>query len=233
MGDLSELKEREDKLQGMGTSLLRKEDAEFIRGQGSTSTTSSCPACCSARSCAARTRTRASRASTRAKALACPGVVAVLTADDLKPVKLHWMPTARRRRAGGAGRPEGALPDAGGGDGAGHRPLRRLRRRRAGRGGLRRTAGDRRPEEGDGPGRGDHPRRHRRQEGSRPRPAHAPEPHLHVGGRRQGGGRRRVQGRRGHGARRDPEPARAPLPARNLRLRGVVQQGHRLPHACT
>src|SRR4029453_13342847 len=27
------------------------------------------------------------------KALAVPGVVAVLTADDLKPVKLHWMPT--------------------------------------------------------------------------------------------------------------------------------------------
>ena len=29
----------------------------------------------------------------KAKALAVPGVVAVLTADDLKPVKLHWMPT--------------------------------------------------------------------------------------------------------------------------------------------
>ena len=29
----------------------------------------------------------------KSKALACPGVVAVLTADDLKPVKLHWMPT--------------------------------------------------------------------------------------------------------------------------------------------
>ena len=39
--------------------------------------------------------------------------------------------------------------------------------------------------------------------------------------------------RRGHGARGDPEPARAPLPARDLRLRRVVQQGHRLPDACT
>jgi len=29
----------------------------------------------------------------KSKALASPGVVAVLTADDLKPVKLHWMPT--------------------------------------------------------------------------------------------------------------------------------------------
>ena len=29
MGDMSELQEREDKLQGLGTSLLRKEDARF------------------------------------------------------------------------------------------------------------------------------------------------------------------------------------------------------------
>ena len=27
------------------------------------------------------------------KALALPGVKAVLTANDLKPLKLHWMPT--------------------------------------------------------------------------------------------------------------------------------------------
>ena len=35
MGDMTELQQREAKLQGMGTSLLRKEDAKFIRGQGS------------------------------------------------------------------------------------------------------------------------------------------------------------------------------------------------------
>ena len=35
MGQMNELQERQDKLQGMGTSLLRKEDARFIRGQGS------------------------------------------------------------------------------------------------------------------------------------------------------------------------------------------------------
>ena len=35
MGDMTELQQREEKLQGMGTSLLRKEDAKFIRGQGS------------------------------------------------------------------------------------------------------------------------------------------------------------------------------------------------------
>ena len=34
MGETTELKEREQKLQGLGASLLRKEDARFIRGQG-------------------------------------------------------------------------------------------------------------------------------------------------------------------------------------------------------
>ena len=35
MGNEADLKEREESLQGMGASLLRKEDARFIRGQGS------------------------------------------------------------------------------------------------------------------------------------------------------------------------------------------------------
>ena len=34
MSQMNELQEREDKLQGMGTSLLRKEDARFIQGKG-------------------------------------------------------------------------------------------------------------------------------------------------------------------------------------------------------
>ena len=40
----------------------------------------------------APTPTRASSRST-SQGAGVPGVVAVLTADDLKPVKLHWMPT--------------------------------------------------------------------------------------------------------------------------------------------
>ena len=85
------------------------------------------------------------------------------------------------------------------------------------------------PKQLDGQGRGRHPRGHRRQDRGRPRPAHAPEPHLHLGGRRQGRGRRGLRRRRGDGARGDPQPARAPLPAGDLRLRGQLQQGHRLP----
>ena len=34
MGDSVELSEREQKLQGLGASMLRREDARFIRGQG-------------------------------------------------------------------------------------------------------------------------------------------------------------------------------------------------------
>ncbi len=93
MGDLSDLKEREDKLQGMGTSLLRKEDAKFIRGQGTYVDDIKLPGMlfgALVRSPYAHARIKGID---KSKALACPGVVAVLTADDLKPVNLHWMPT--------------------------------------------------------------------------------------------------------------------------------------------
>ena len=93
MGNMSELKEREDKLQGMGTSMLRKEDARFIRGQGSYVDDIKLPGMlfgALVRSPYAHARIKSID---KSKALASPGVIAVLTADDLKPVKLHWMPT--------------------------------------------------------------------------------------------------------------------------------------------
>src|SRR5215471_15489073 len=93
MGDMSDLKEREDKLQGIGTSLLRKEDARFIRGQGQYIDDVKLPGMlfgAIVRSPYAHARIKKID---KSKALACAGVVAVLTADDLKPVKLHWMPT--------------------------------------------------------------------------------------------------------------------------------------------
>ena len=93
MGDMSDVKEREQKLQGMGTSLLRKEDARFIRGQGSYIDDIKLPGMlfgALVRSPFAHARIKGID---KSKALACPGVAAVLTADDLKPVNLHWMPT--------------------------------------------------------------------------------------------------------------------------------------------
>jgi carbon-monoxide dehydrogenase large subunit len=93
MSQTAELKEREDKLQGVGTSLLRKEDARFIRGQGSYIDDIKMPGMlfgAVVRSPYAHARIKGID---KAKALASPGVVAVLVADDLKPVKLDWMPT--------------------------------------------------------------------------------------------------------------------------------------------
>jgi carbon-monoxide dehydrogenase large subunit len=93
MGNMNELQEREDKLQGMGVSLLRKEDARFIRGQGKYVDDIKLPGMlfgALVRSPYAHARIKKID---KSKALASPGVVAVLTADDLKPVNLHWMPT--------------------------------------------------------------------------------------------------------------------------------------------
>ncbi|MEK9721255.1 MAG: molybdopterin cofactor-binding domain-containing protein, partial [Quisquiliibacterium sp.] len=93
MSDMSDLKDREEKLQGMGASLLRKEDARFIRGKGSYVDDLKFPGMlfgALVRSPYAHARIKGID---KSKALAHPGVVAVLTADDLKPVNLHWMPT--------------------------------------------------------------------------------------------------------------------------------------------
>ena len=93
MGNMNELQQRQDSLQGMGTSLLRKEDAKFIRGQGTYVDDIKLPGMlfgAIVRSPYAHARIKRID---KSKALAVPGVAAVLTADDLKPVKLHWMPT--------------------------------------------------------------------------------------------------------------------------------------------
>jgi aerobic carbon-monoxide dehydrogenase large subunit len=94
MADSVELGERERKLQGLGTSMLRREDARFVRGQGTYIDDIKLPGMlfgAIVRSPYAHARITGID---KAKALASPGVVAVLTAEDLKPVKLHWMPTA-------------------------------------------------------------------------------------------------------------------------------------------
>jgi len=93
MTETAELQERAQKLDGMGTSLLRKEDARFIRGQGGYVDDIKLPGMifgAIVRSPYAHARIKGID---KSKALACPGVLAVLTAADLKPVKLDWMPT--------------------------------------------------------------------------------------------------------------------------------------------
>jgi len=80
-------------LQGMGDSRLRKEDARFIQGKGNYVDDIKMPGMLHmdiVRSPIAHGRIKKID---KSEALKVPGVIAVLTADDLKPLKLHWMPT--------------------------------------------------------------------------------------------------------------------------------------------
>ena len=84
---------RELALAGMGASRLRKEDARFIQGKGNYVDDIKMAGMLHmdiVRSPIAHGRIVKIN---KEAALAIPGVHAVLTADDLKPLKLHWMPT--------------------------------------------------------------------------------------------------------------------------------------------
>ncbi|MDH5354723.1 MAG: aerobic carbon-monoxide dehydrogenase large subunit [Gammaproteobacteria bacterium] len=85
--------ERQDQLQGIGCSRKRKEDPRFIQGKGNYVDDVKLPGML----CGAIVRSPFAHAKivsiNKEKALALPGVHAVITADDLKPLGLHWMPT--------------------------------------------------------------------------------------------------------------------------------------------
>ncbi len=84
---------RQDALQGIGCSRKRKEDPRFVQGKGNYVDDVKLPGMLFAdmvRSPYAHARIKSIN---KEKALALPGVHAVLTADDLKPLNLHWMPT--------------------------------------------------------------------------------------------------------------------------------------------
>jgi len=85
--------ERVAALAGIGDSRLRKEDARFIQGKGNYVDDIKLPGMLHmdiVRAPVAHARIKRIR---KEEALKIPGVHAVLTADDLKPLKLHWMPT--------------------------------------------------------------------------------------------------------------------------------------------
>ncbi len=84
---------REARLEGMGCKRKRVEDIRFTQGKGNYVDDVKLPNTLHGdfvRSPHAHARIKRIDV-TKAKAL--PGVVAVLTADDLKPLGLHWMPT--------------------------------------------------------------------------------------------------------------------------------------------
>lgn len=85
--------ERAEKLQGLGSSRKRVEDARFTRGQGNYVDDIKLPGMLFGdfvRSSHGHARIRGIN---KDAAMAVPGVVAVLTAEDLKPLELHYMPT--------------------------------------------------------------------------------------------------------------------------------------------
>ncbi len=87
------LLERSAALQGLGDSRLRKEDARFIQGKGNYVDDIKMPGMLHmdiVRSPLAHARIKKID---KTEAMKVPGVIAVLTAEDLKPLKLHWMPT--------------------------------------------------------------------------------------------------------------------------------------------
>jgi len=93
MTEVADKQTREDALQGMGCSRKRVEDARFIQGKGNYTDDVKMPGMLFAdmvRSPYAHARIISIN---KEKALALPGVHAVLTAEDLKPLNLHWMPT--------------------------------------------------------------------------------------------------------------------------------------------
>ncbi len=84
---------REARLEGMGCKRKRVEDIRFTQGKGNYVDDVKMPNTLHGdfvRSPHAHARITKIDAS---KAKALPGVIAVLTADDLKPLGLHWMPT--------------------------------------------------------------------------------------------------------------------------------------------
>jgi len=85
--------ERQDKLQGIGCSRKRKEDPRFLQGKGLYVDDVKLPGML----CGELVRSPFAHARiisiNKEKALALAGVHAVITAEDLKPLSLHWMPT--------------------------------------------------------------------------------------------------------------------------------------------
>ncbi|MFN7597898.1 MAG: molybdopterin cofactor-binding domain-containing protein, partial [Cereibacter sp.] len=94
MNDLTPTpQERTAKLKGLGTSRKRVEDARFTQGKGNYVDDIKMPGMLHGdfvRSPYAHARVKSINADA---ARALPGVIAVLTAADLAPLNLHWMPT--------------------------------------------------------------------------------------------------------------------------------------------
>ncbi len=85
--------DRLNRLEGIGCSRKRREDPRFIQGKGNYVDDIKMPGM----TFGAMVRSPYAHAKIKridtSRATALPGVIAVITAEELKPFKLHWMPT--------------------------------------------------------------------------------------------------------------------------------------------
>ncbi len=85
--------EREKQLRGIGSDRKRKEDVRFIQGKGNYVDDLKLPGMLFGDFVRSPVPHGRIKSIDPEKAKALPGVLAVLTAEDLKPLNLHWMPT--------------------------------------------------------------------------------------------------------------------------------------------
>ena len=156
--------QREATLRGIGCRRKRKEDARFIQGKGNYVDDVKLPGMLFGdfvRSPYGHARIKSIDIS---KARRCRACIAVLHRRRPEAAQPALHADAGRRRAGGAGRREGAVPEPGGRLRRRRRPLHRRRRGRAGRGRVRGADAAGRPVQGDGAGRAGAARGHQGQD---------------------------------------------------------------------
>ena len=215
---------RAEKLEGIGCKRKRVEDVRFTQGKGNYVDDINLPGMLYGdlvRSPYAHARVKSIDTS---KAMAVPGVVAVITAETLKTVNLAWMPTL-------AGDVQMVLADG--------KVLFQNQEvafvvatdRYAAADGVELVEVDYEalpvnvdPMKAMDAGRAGDPRGHQGQDRRRARAAQAPQPHLRLGGGRQGGRRRGLRQGRGDDQGVHPVSALPPVPARDLPVRRLVRQ---------
>lgn len=87
------MKERKASLKGLGTSRRRVEDSRFTQGKGNYIDDIKLPGMLYGDFVRSQHAHAYVKSIDTSAALALPGVIAVLTAADLEPLNLHWMPT--------------------------------------------------------------------------------------------------------------------------------------------
>ena len=87
------IEERQAALKGLGTSRKRVEDARFTQGKGNYVDDLKMPDMLFGDFVRSQHAHAYVKSIDTSAALALPGVIAVLTAKDLEPLSLHWMPT--------------------------------------------------------------------------------------------------------------------------------------------